>query len=567
MERKLRLVTGLTLFGYAASHFIGHAIGIFGLDAMESIGRGVILAPWRTPPGRGALLASILIHGALGLYALFRRRHLRIPAPEAWQLLLGLSIPFFLAPHVIGVRLGASAFDLDDSYPHVLYRIWITETKFRSDLFLLTLVWAHGCLGIHMWLRRRPTYQRLRGYLLAAAVAMPFAAFLGIVNAGWDAATLASRLPEFAAAHSRPAPNSQQAATEQTLDVIAQRIQIGNGALLVLTLLARLARDRLERGSSPLRVSYPDGKVVAAPRGFSVLEVSRWAGVPHASACGGRGRCSTCRVRIVAGGELAPEASAAERETLQRVKAPPGVRLACQLRPVADISVVPLLAVTETKQRARGPQRETHELLVTALFIDLRDSTRLAAGRMPFDALYIVDRYIHEVTAAIEAQGGAVTTVAGDGVMSVFGARSDPVTGARNALRAMGAIWDAIDGVSRSFESELDRPLAFGAGAHTGVAAVSALDFAGRSSLQILGDAGNIAARLEAATKVLNCVCVVSEAVFRIAGASMPASLDREELTVRGIEDRKLPVYLARSREDANFDDPRAEAEPRRRDA
>ncbi|HYC25220.1 MAG TPA: adenylate/guanylate cyclase domain-containing protein, partial [Roseiarcus sp.] len=66
MERKLRLVTGLTLFGYAASHFIGHAIGIFGLDAMESIGRGVILAPWRTPPGRAALLASILIHGGLG---------------------------------------------------------------------------------------------------------------------------------------------------------------------------------------------------------------------------------------------------------------------------------------------------------------------------------------------------------------------------------------------------------------------------------------------------------------------------------------------------------------------
>jgi len=120
---------------------------------------------------------------------------------------------------------------------------------------------------------------------------------------------------------------------------------------------------------------------------------------------------------------------------------------------------------------------------------------------------------------------------------------------------------------SREVSRASSTVLAFGASAHTGVAAVSALDFAGRSSLQILGDAGNIAARLEAATKVLNCVCVVSEAVFRIAGASLPASLDREELTVRGIEDRKLPVYLARSREDANFDDPRAEAEPRRRDA
>ncbi|HXW19688.1 MAG TPA: adenylate/guanylate cyclase domain-containing protein, partial [Roseiarcus sp.] len=115
MERKLRLVTGLTLFAYAASHFVGHATGIFGLGAMELVGRDIILAPWRTPPGRAALLASIFIHGSLGLYALYKRRHLRIPAPEAWQLLLGLSIPFFLTPHVIGVRLGASAFGLDDS--------------------------------------------------------------------------------------------------------------------------------------------------------------------------------------------------------------------------------------------------------------------------------------------------------------------------------------------------------------------------------------------------------------------------------------------------------------------
>jgi adenylate cyclase len=563
MERKVRLYTGLTLFAYAASHFLGHATGIFGLGAMELIGRDIILAPWRTPPGRAALLASIFIHGSLGLYALFKRRHLRMPAAEAWQLLLGLSIPFFLTPHVIGVRLGASAFGLDDSYQHVLYRIWITETKFRNDLFLLTLVWAHGCLGIHMWLRRRETYQRLRGYLLAGAIAMPFAAFLGIVNAGWDAATIASRNPEFAAAHAKPAPETQQSATEQTLDLIAFQIQIAYGALLILTLVARLARDRLERGSSPLRVSYPNGRVVTAPRGFSVLEVSRWAGIPHASACGGRGRCSTCRVRIVAGDEFAPDASPAERETLQRVRAPPGVRLACQLRPVADISVIPLLAVADVARRASAPHRETHELLVTALFVDLRDSTRLAAGRMPLDALYILDRYVHEVTAAIEAQGGAVTTVAGDGVMSVFGARSDPASGARSALRAIGAIWDAIDAVSLSFASELDRPLAFGAGAHAGVSAVSALDLAGRSSLQILGDAGNIAARLEAATKVLNCVCVVSEAVFRVAGAAAPASLDRQELTVRGIEDRKLPVYLARTRPEANFEESGAQQEAR----
>ena len=46
-----------------------------------------------------------------------------------------------------------------------------------------------------------------------------------------------------------------------------------------------------------------------------------------------------------------------------------------------------------------------------------------------------------------------------DGIMSLFGTRVDPATGARNALRAIGAIWDAIDGISRDLAGELDRPL------------------------------------------------------------------------------------------------------------
>jgi adenylate cyclase len=559
MERRVRLITGLVLFGYAASHFLGHATGIFGLAAMDSIGRGVILAPWRTLPGRTALFASLLIHGALGLYALYKRRTLRMPALEAWQLALGLSIPFLLTSHIFTVRVGASFFHLDDSYQDFLYRIWIAAPRLANELLLLILVWAHGCLGLNFWLKRYETYRRARDYLLVAAVAMPFRAALGIVNAGWDATTAAKSDPELAVAHGPPAPGTQRAMSEEILGRWAGDLQRVYGALIVLTLVARIARDRFERGARGVRVAYPDGRVVIAPRGFSILETSRWAGVPHASACGGRGRCSTCRVQIVAGAEEAPAASDAERDTLDRIKAPDDVRLACQLRPVADISVLPLLAAADISPRAGAPLRETRELLVTALFIDLRDSTRLAAGRLPFDALYIVDRYVQSVSDAVEAQGGVVTTVAGDGVMSIFGAGTDPPSGARAALRAIGAVWDAVDAVSRDFAGELDHPLGFGLGLHAGVAAVTSTKLQGKSSLQFLGDAGNIAARLEAATKVLSCVCVVSEAVFNVAHAAIPLGVAKEELSVRGLEGRKLPVIIIRAREEANFDAERAE--------
>lgn len=82
----------------------------------------VLLAPWQSWIGRFALFGSLLVHGGLELWALYRRRHLRIPAAEAWQLGLGLLIPVLLIPHATNVRLGSELYGLDDSYYRILYQ-------------------------------------------------------------------------------------------------------------------------------------------------------------------------------------------------------------------------------------------------------------------------------------------------------------------------------------------------------------------------------------------------------------------------------------------------------------
>jgi adenylate cyclase len=559
MERKIRLITGLTLFAYAASHFLGHATGLFGLAAMEAVGRNVILAPWQTPVARAALTLSFLIHGGLGLRALYRRRHLRAPALETWQLGLGLLIPLALTLHLVDVRVANVAFGLDDSYYRILYAIWTDGAVLLQQLVLLALVWTHGCIGLNFWLRGRALFRRARHFLLGVAVAVPFLAVLGIVNAGWDEVLSAKLQPDFAAAHALAPAVAPKPGQQATLAAWTHRGQLGYGALVLGVLLARTVRNRRERGRRAVRITYPGGRVIAAPPGFSVLETSRWAGIPHASACGGRGRCSTCRVEILAGAAAMPAPLAAESETLTRVKAPPGVRLACQLRPIADITVAPLVAIADPVVGFGTGDTESHERLVTALFIDLRDSTRFAAGRLPFDALFVIDRYVQRVTAAIEAHDGQVTSVAGDGLMCLFGTRSDPSAGARSALRSLRAIWDAIDGISRDLAGELDRPLAFGVGVHASLAAVWRFDVLGRSSLQFLGEAGNVAARLESATKELKCVCLVSEAVFEVAETPVPPGLAREELAIRGLDSAMFQVVVMRDRQEANFE---AVAEP-----
>ncbi len=126
-ERSIRLACGLFMFSFAACHFLSHATGLLLLDNMERIGRRILLAPWRNTPMRLALLICFVTHGGLGLRALYRRRHLRMPAIEAVQLGLGLIIPLLLIPHALDVRLGYSLFGFDNSYYRVVYKYWLTQ--------------------------------------------------------------------------------------------------------------------------------------------------------------------------------------------------------------------------------------------------------------------------------------------------------------------------------------------------------------------------------------------------------------------------------------------------------
>src|SRR3954447_25759389 len=105
--------------------------------------------------------------------------------------------------------------------------------------------------------------------------------------------------------------------------------------LIGIALLARGARAINERRRGMVSLSYGNGRTVRVPRGLSVLEASLRYKVPHASVCGGRARCSTCRIRIIGDCSALPEPSQREAYVLERVGASgdPAVRLACQLRP------------------------------------------------------------------------------------------------------------------------------------------------------------------------------------------------------------------------------------------
>ena len=156
LSTRLRLASGLVLMAFTASHLVNHALGIHSLQAMEQ-GRAVFVAIWRSPPGTLLLFGALLGHVALALLKLYRRRSLRMPLWELAQIGLGLLIPFWLTVHVIGTFGIHLRFGVEDDYAYLLNLLWPGGAG-RQSLMLL-IVWLHGCIGIHFWLRIRPWYR------------------------------------------------------------------------------------------------------------------------------------------------------------------------------------------------------------------------------------------------------------------------------------------------------------------------------------------------------------------------------------------------------------------------
>jgi adenylate cyclase len=175
--------------------------------------------------------------------------------------------------------------------------------------------------------------------VLTGFVLVPVLAWLGFAerDGPWPYSRDSRDLPQQIMAESRP-PSPSGRAQLQQIEVMLFR---ATWILLAATLLARGAREYASRRRETIRLRYPEGKSAVVPLGWTVLEASRAAGIPHASVCGGRGRCSTCRVRVAGDPGVLPPPSPQELRVLQRVGAPPNVRLACQLRPHRDLEVTP----------------------------------------------------------------------------------------------------------------------------------------------------------------------------------------------------------------------------------
>jgi adenylate cyclase len=521
----LRLGSALVMLAFVVCHLTAHAFLLVSFDAADAA-LNALMALWRTPFGLTVLGMAAAIHYANALWSIYLRRSLRLSRWEWWQLGLGLCIPALLIHHVTAVRVAIGVSGFDGTYESVLALQWVVMPWLAAaQAVAVVVVWAHAMIGLHFWLRTKPGYPAWRAALLVAGLLLPTLALSGFVTGGNQIARAAAGAGDLA---------------HMTTAMIAQANAVATAgwsihvALLLLPFAARGLRHTIERRRRPPLLTHANGRTVALVPGATVLETLREHGIPHAAVCGGRARCTTCRVLVTKGLDALSAPEGLEAKALTRIAATPGMRLACQIRPVADVAVTPLLAADASA--ADGTVRgglEGRERAVTVVFVDLRGSTALAEGKLPYDVLFILNQFFHAMTQALNATNGHYSQFTGDGLMALYGLDGDPAAGAADALRGAREMLLRLDQLNHKLGAELPQPLRIGIGIHFSEAIVGAMGPPRSQIISAIGDTVNTAARLESLTKDYDCALVLSRPAAAAAGLDLGAH-DLHECVVKG---------------------------------
>ncbi|WP_170409752.1 adenylate/guanylate cyclase domain-containing protein [Ruegeria atlantica] len=539
---RLRIGSGLILFAFAFFHFINIGLGLFHTDYLHNMqdARHVIT---RHNVGSVLLYAALLVHAGLALHSISRRRTLRMSFSTGLQMILGLMIPLQLISHIVQTRYANTVFDVNDEMGYIIVLMWPSYAVWMQSLLLL-VVWVHGCIGLHMWLRLTNWWPKLVPYLIGVAVFVPTFALAGVLTEGrriWADFADPFLREQYIEHYNWPSPEEFQVLFS-VKDNALMAFWVALGASLAVFAIRKLWRRR-----HSVRVKYVQGPEVVAEKGMTLLEISQANGIPHTALCGGKGRCTTCRVIVEDGADQLPEPGEVEARSLAAVSAPKGARLACQIRPMAPITAFRMFRPDGGRHRAHASQGQERQLAV--LFLDMRGFTSLTAGQLPYDIVFLLNRFFDAIVPAITAEGGVVDKYMGDGLLAVF-ETADAQSSARAGMRAAAEISLALQHFNQQLETEGSPRIRIGMGLHLGDLVLGEIGAAGHAARTIIGDTVNVASRLEAETKTLGCELLVSEELLLAAGYDGDMRQVRS-FELRGV-DRPIPALPVLTAADLN---------------
>jgi class 3 adenylate cyclase/CHASE2 domain-containing sensor protein len=150
---------------------------------------------------------------------------------------------------------------------------------------------------------------------------------------------------------------------------------------------------------------------------------------------------------------------------------------------------------------------------VCVLFSDVRDFTTLSENMPPVVVTTVLQRYFDRMVKAVHRYDGTVDKFIGDGMMVLFGAPRRSADPCGDAVRCALSMMEGLDALNDEFRREGLPTLTIGIGINFGVVTVGNIGSSERHNYSAIGDAVNVAARLEGLTKDLGRKILITEAV------------------------------------------------------
>jgi adenylate cyclase len=265
----------------------------------------------------------------------------------------------------------------------------------------------------------------------------------------------------------------------------------------------------------------PDGTETEASEQETILQALLRSGVPHAHVCGGKARCSTCRFLVLEGLENCSPPTPKEQRIASRLHFPPDIRLACQTHISGPIKIRRLIIDDEDIEfnSLFSPDNLAAvvgvEKGIIILFADIQGFTAFAETLMPYDVVHVLNRFFNLMGKVIRHHKGYINAYMGDGLMALF-ETEDPAATAQQAIRAGLAMLTEVEKMRPYLQELYQRSFNIRIGLHYGQVVTGALGALGDRKETVIGDAVNVASRIEAANKEAGTRFLVSEVIYRL---------------------------------------------------
>ena len=280
-----------------------------------------------------------------------------------------------------------------------------------------------------------------------------------------------------------------------------------------------------------------DRTTPVADPGMTILDVSIAHKIPHVRECGGNGRCTTCRVRILDGIQNVSPRTQLEAEVADALRWDRFTRLACQTRVSGSVTLERLIRSSADVSRLQLEEASiapSEERALAVLFCDIREFTPFVDRNLAYDVVHILNRFFKAVGDAILINNGVIYQYVGDQVIGLFGVGGDPSSkSCLDAIRAGLGTLAALKDLNAELTAEFGTTLEIGIGAHFGPLLVGMMGHPNHQQFTVIGDAMNIASRIEATNKTLGTRFLVSEVLFdQIPQA--PVEVRRAQAVLKG---------------------------------